>query len=117
MTLLKTTLCLVVGLRTFSSSRPLPSFLVPLFQSEVKCKAIYMRTDFDLHEIETACRIHFHMKGFGLRLVLKQRHERTQKWPIIKNRAVFICRKIIGFALPYFMPHAWLNNTRATLSK
>ena len=38
--------------------------------------------DFDLHENETACRTHFHMKGFALRLVLKQRHKRTQKWPI-----------------------------------
>ena len=38
--------------------------------------------DFDLHENETACRTHFHMKGFALRLVLKQRHVRTRKWPI-----------------------------------
>ena len=38
--------------------------------------------DFDLHENETACRTHFHMKGFALRLVLKQRHMRTRKWPI-----------------------------------
>ena len=37
--------------------------------------------DFDLHQSETACRTHFHMKGFALRLVLKQRHKRTQKWP------------------------------------
>ena len=39
--------------------------------------------DFDLHENETACRTHFHMKGFALRLVLKQRHKRTRKWPIL----------------------------------
>ena len=38
--------------------------------------------DFDLHENETACRTHFHMKGFALKLVLKLRHKRTQKWPI-----------------------------------
>ena len=37
--------------------------------------------DFDLHENETACRTHFHMKGFTLRLVFKQRHKRTRKWP------------------------------------
>ena len=30
----------------------------------------------------TACRTHFHLKGFALRLVLKQRHKRTRKWPI-----------------------------------
>ena len=42
--------------------------------------------DFDLHENETACRTHFHMimKGFALGLVLKQRHKRTRKWPIIR---------------------------------
>ena len=38
--------------------------------------------DFDLHENGTACGTHFHMKGFALRLVLKQRHKRTRKWPI-----------------------------------
>ena len=34
--------------------------------------------DFDLHEIETACRTLFHIKGFALRLVLKQRHKGNQ---------------------------------------
>ena len=38
--------------------------------------------DFDLHENETAWRTHFYVKGFALRLVLKQRHKRTRKWPI-----------------------------------
>ena len=38
--------------------------------------------DFHLHEKETACRTHFHTKGFALRLVSKQRHMRTRKWPI-----------------------------------
>ena len=37
--------------------------------------------DFDLHENETECKTHFHMKGFTLRLVLKLRLEGTQKWP------------------------------------
>ena len=41
--------------------------------------------DFDLHENETAGRTHFHMKGFAVRLVLKQRHKRTRKWPIIRQ--------------------------------
>ena len=39
--------------------------------------------DFDLHENETACRTHFRMKGFAL--ILKQRHERTRKWPIFSS--------------------------------
>ena len=47
--------------------------------------------DFDLHENETACRTHFHMKGFALRLVLKQRHKGTRKWPVgclVKSRVL-----------------------------
>ena len=39
---------------------------------------------FDLHENETACRTHFHVKGFAFRLVWKQRRKRTRKWPIAK---------------------------------
>ena len=38
--------------------------------------------EFDLHENETACTTHFHMKGFARRFVLKQRHKRTRKWAI-----------------------------------
>ena len=38
--------------------------------------------DFDLHENETGCRTHFHMKGLAFSLVLKQRHKITRKWPI-----------------------------------
>ena len=38
--------------------------------------------DFDMHENETACRTHFHMKGFALRLVMKQKHKGTREWPI-----------------------------------
>ena len=37
--------------------------------------------EFDLHENETACRTHFHMNGFALRLVLIQRQKATQGWP------------------------------------
>ena len=54
---------------------------MPLFQSESKCETILMKMT-DLHENETACRTTFHMKGFALRLVLKQRHKGTRKWPI-----------------------------------
>ena len=35
--------------------------------------------DFDLHENETACRTHFHMKGVALKLVLNPRQKRTRK--------------------------------------
>ena len=70
----------------FRLNRPFPSSLVPLFQNESKCETILMKMT-DLHENETACRTHFHMKGFALRLVLKQRHKRTRKWPI-ENRSM-----------------------------
>ena len=38
--------------------------------------------DFDLLENETACKTYYHMEGLALRLILKQRHKRTQKWLI-----------------------------------
>ena len=46
---------------------------MPLFQNESKCETINENA-FDLHENETICRTHFHMKGFTIGLVLKQRH-------------------------------------------
>ena len=39
--------------------------------------------EFDLHENEPVGGTHFHLNGFGLRLVLKQRQKRTRKWPIV----------------------------------
>ena len=59
-------------------------FRVPLclcFKASLSPNHSY-ENDFDLHENETACRIHFHMKGFALRLVLKWGHKGTRKWPI-----------------------------------
>ena len=43
--------------------------------------------DFDLHENETACRTHFHMNGFALRLVLILRQKATRE-------GLFHCRDI-----------------------
>ena len=48
--------------------------------------------DFDLHENETACRTHFHMKGFALGLVLKQRHRRLGNGPLVYQN--FVERKL-----------------------
>ena len=42
----------------------------------------FLSKDFHLHENETAWRTQFHMKGSAHRLVLKQRHKKTRKWPI-----------------------------------
>ena len=41
--------------------------------------------DLDLHENESACRTHFHMKGFALRLVFKQRQKRTRLHPAVTS--------------------------------
>ena len=37
---------------------------MPLFQKEAKCETILMN-EFDLHESETACRTHFHIRRFA----------------------------------------------------
>ena len=49
--------------------------------------------DFDLHENGAACRTHFHVKGFALGLVLKQRQKRTRKWPIVVCVRVLVAEK------------------------
>ena len=41
--------------------------------------------EFDLHENELVGGTDFHMNGFALRLVLKQRQKGTRKWPILKS--------------------------------
>ena len=71
-------------IRWEQTNRPFPSSLVPLIQSDCKSANHSYENDFDLHENEIACRTHFHMKGFALRLVLKSRHKRTWKWPIYR---------------------------------
>ena len=48
---------------------------LPLFQNESKSETIPTENKFDLHENEPACRTHFYMKGYALRLVLEQRHK------------------------------------------
>ena len=88
-------------------NRSFPSSLVPLFQSESRCETILMKFAWKWQtsfpgpfpwlgralkpgrrpwepgcENETACRTHFRMKGFALRLVKKQKHKRTRRWRI-----------------------------------
>ena len=48
--------------------------------------------EYDLHSNGLVSKTHFHMKGFALGLVLKQRQKRTRKWPIASshfNRSQF----------------------------
>ena len=63
-----------------------------LFSSKrVKVRHHSYENEFDLHENETACGTHYHMRGFALRLVVKRRHKRTRKWPIL---GTFLCRPL-----------------------
>ena len=55
-------------------NRPFLSSLVPLFQSESKCEAILMKMTLICMKIKLHAEL-----IFALRLVLKQRHERTRK--------------------------------------
>ena len=41
----------------------------------------FCKKEFYVHENKT----HFHIKGFTLNLVLKQRFDATQKWPIRRS--------------------------------
>ena len=86
--------------------------------------------DFDLHQNEIACRNHFHMKGFALRLGFQPRHKRTRKWPICHvekcKYSIWVCCKfllhyvyhsVVFLGLSSFnwvkvnyqiVPHSWL---------
>ena len=67
----------------------------------------HYENDFDLHENETACRTHFHTKGFAVRLVLKQRHKRTRKWPII-SLELFISGRAVTYSMDSYLS-LWFN--------
>ena len=59
-------------------------FLVPFclrFKTSLSAKHSY-ENEFRLQVHFHANQTHFHKKGFALRLVLKQRHTGTGKWPI-----------------------------------
>ena len=57
---------------------PLPSFLGPLYQNEVKCSTFDVEMIFHSHANNT----HFHKEGCALGLILKVRVFGTRKWPI-----------------------------------
>ena len=45
--------------------------------------------EYDLHSNGLVSKTHFHVKGFALGLVLKQRQKRTRKWPIVACETKF----------------------------
>ena len=68
----------------------------------------------DLHENETACRTHFHMKGFALRLVLK--HKRTRKWPLAAGDHGLLTFKLTPRYLRIFVYNNCLISINNTVS-
>ena len=63
----------------FVRNRLFASFPRALYQNEGKCSAFNMKILFHSH----AYKIHFHMKGCALGLILKVRVFGTRKWPIM----------------------------------
>ena len=55
---------------------------MPLLQSESKRETVLMKMSLICMKMKLHADTHFQMKGFGLRLVLKQRQMRTRNWPI-----------------------------------
>ena len=62
----------------------MPSSLVPLFESESKCETIRMEMTFICMKMKLHAELIFILKGFALRLVLRQRYKRSRKWPIVR---------------------------------
>ena len=91
-----------------TENRPSPSSLVPRFQNEsTASKTCHMINEFDWHGNETACRTHFHMKGFALKLVLKQIQGKERTWLVCEQTGSTITHIIKSmFEWPiYFYQH------------
>ena len=66
-------------------NKPLPCYLVPLFQSESSCKRFCMKMNLFVGKGNRRGN-HFHMNGFARRrLVLTERQNTTRKWPLGLN--------------------------------
>ena len=50
-----------------------------------------MKISFTHKSIQMQIKTHFHMKGFALELVLKQKQKAIRKWPIISVSLLFLC--------------------------
>ena len=55
---------------------------MPLFQSESKCETFLLKMTLVCMKMNLQTELIFHMRVFTVRLVLKQGHKRTRKWPI-----------------------------------
>ena len=90
---------------SFNCRKVIGHFRVPLcLRFKARWENQTYVNDFDLHENETAYWSHFHLKGLALRLVLKQRHKRTRKWPIGTKSN----RDSVALAFPRFLQVTWM---------
>ena len=69
---------IVEKLRLQQAISELPSASV---SNRVQVRNLSYENEYDLHSNGLVSKTHFHMKGFALGLVLKQRQKRTRKWP------------------------------------
>ena len=65
-------------------NRPFPELPSASVSNRVQVRNLSYENDYDLDSNGLVSKTHFHMKGFALGLVLKQRQKTTRKWPITK---------------------------------
>lgn len=62
--------------------RPLPSYLLLLFQNESSCKTFQLKMSMICMQMNGQVKHNFYKNGLSRRLVLTQSHKATRKWPI-----------------------------------
>ena len=67
--------------------------------NRVQVRNLSDENEYDLHSNGLVSKTHFHMKGFALGLVLKQRQKRTRKWPIRVCFGFALVRSLIGYKI------------------
>ncbi len=73
------------------------------FKTSLRAKPSY-ENEFDLHENGPVGEFYYQMNGFARRLVLKQRHRVTRKWPIAKAFFMFpMALEWLSFSCPLFI--------------
>ena len=66
---------IILGLHPHATSH------VPLFQNESKCEIFHLKLSSAYSFIFMQIKVIFHKNSFALRLIWKQRHKETWKWP------------------------------------
>ena len=93
--------------------------------NEFKCETLHMKMSCAAFSFSCNNQSHVHIKGFALRLALKQRHKETRRWPIsccsvLNFRARVACmagsqRRRKNFARLVFALQAWKKQPNRAL--